>query len=114
MWAGKRGLILKSDTANHKKFRNTCVHGLLFAVFILYPVLSKKCFQLLKCRELPSGWFLVADMSLECFTPEWYSMAAVGAAGVLTVSLGVPLLFTFLLWRKYKAGKLSDEDCQQR
>ena len=40
---------------------------LAFMVFLLYPGMSVKIFQMFKCREFDRGeWYLVADLSIKC------------------------------------------------
>jgi hypothetical protein len=61
------------------------------AAVIGYPAVCMSSFQLFSCVAVDSSHWLVADMTLQCYTPVWWRHA-VGALAVLAVvGLGFPV-----------------------
>ncbi|KAK3284319.1 hypothetical protein CYMTET_8026 [Cymbomonas tetramitiformis] len=70
-----------------------------FAIFFLiyvHPMVSTACFQVFQCdgihfeKETVQYW-LHADRSAECFTPEWFVFMSISIAVIFTFSLGLPV-----------------------
>ena len=73
-------------------------------VFLLYPGLTVKCFQMFKCKELDKGrFFLEADLSVSCDDADYYAFSAISAIFLLLYVVGIPL-GSFMLLRYHRAG----------
>lgn len=71
----------------------------MLAAFLRYPSLSAKMLQVFNCREIHGGWYLVADMDIECYTPVHDTYTSLASLGVLLYPIGIPVSFLFLMLR---------------
>jgi hypothetical protein len=68
-------------------------------LFIAYPSVSVKILRLFRCREVEGTYYLVADMRLECFTPEWWGYGIYGIVMVAVYVVGLPALILSVLYK---------------
>ena len=72
--------------------------SLAFMVFLLYPGMSVKIFQMFKCREFDQKeWYLVADLSIRCYQGMHAVFLLVAVVCVFVFVIGIPLLVFLLL-----------------
>jgi hypothetical protein len=83
-------------------------------IFLMYPGLSVKIFTIFRCVELdPGEYFLVADLSVKCFSGAWNSTAAVAGLCIVVYVIGIPLGTFFILYKKkdiIRHGKPEEKD----
>ena len=76
----------------------THVTACLLVAYVFVPSSTLTLFKFFVCREFADGRaFLEADMSVECYTPEWREHRALVGFG-LAVAIVVPVSFLGLLW----------------
>ena len=83
-----------------KSARERMTTMVVAVVFLLFPGLTVKIFQLFKCTELDSELFvLVADMSMECSMTHgpWKNYATIGLISIIIYVLGIPISSWFIL-----------------
>ena len=80
-----------------------CSKILIFTVFLMYPGIVNRVFRIFKCGEFGSkGTWLMADLSIKCYTPEHMASILWAFVFVGIYVLGIPLLSTFILYRHRK------------
>merc|ERR1719502_2494442 len=77
----------------------THVTACLLVLYVFVPSSTLTIFQFFVCREFADGSaFLEADMSVECYTPEWRAQRALAVFGLVLFPIVVPASFLALLW----------------
>merc|ERR550514_2042041 len=77
----------------------THVTACLLVLYVFVPSSTLTIFQFFVCREFADGSaFLEADMSVECYTPEWRAQRALAIFGLVLYPIIVPASFLALLW----------------
>eukprot|EP00947_MAST-08B_sp_MAST-8B-sp1_P001888 g1888.t1 len=71
-------------------------------VVLLHPSVSGQSFYHFRCRSVNNTWYLMADMSLECYDTMWFGMLVPVVMTILGFAIGMPLLFVRLLWVRRK------------
>ena len=80
---------------SHKKF----IQIALLVAFIVLPFTTTRIFQTFICTEFSDGVSMLnIDLSLECDGPLYDGMFAFAVMQCLIFPIGVPLMFTTLLW----------------
>eukprot|EP00947_MAST-08B_sp_MAST-8B-sp1_P003342 g3342.t1 len=69
-------------------------------VVLLHPSVSGQSFYHFRCRSVNNTWYLMADMSLECYDTMWFGMLAPVVLTILGFAIGMPVLFARLLWAR--------------
>eukprot|EP00947_MAST-08B_sp_MAST-8B-sp1_P006231 g6231.t1 len=81
-------------------------------VVLLHPTISGQAFYLFRCRAVnyeeqggdgggyEAKQYLMADYSLECYDSVWNGMLVLDLFVILGFSLGMPILFARLLWKR--------------
>merc|ERR1719181_1458592 len=71
----------------------------LLLLYIVLPTASLAIFKLFVCtEELADGTsFLKADLSIQCYTPQYKGYATLAAVGILVYPIGIPLYFLYSL-----------------
>jgi len=69
-------------------------------LFMLYPMISQRVFQLFDCHELDSGeaW-LKADYFIDCNSDEHQIFKGIGVLTIIAYPIGIPCTFWLLLWK---------------
>jgi len=92
-----------ADVIPPEKVRNMVWSKLMLLVFIIYPSLCGVLLSVYKCRLIEGKWWMIADLSLECYTTEWLEQAMIALAGILCFPIGVPLwCYTLLSRNRHK------------
>jgi len=65
----------------------------------VYPICSEVILKTFYCTEADGRYFLVADLSKECYTREWLKYAVVAMVGVALYPVGILLYSGSLLFR---------------
>lgn len=87
---------------------------MLFALFLLYPIITQKTLQIFDCRNLgvDGNWYLWMDVRQQCYTETWKTYAILAVGAVLVYAIGIPLgAFLILYTHRHK---LEDERCTAR
>merc|ERR1719181_1087235 len=71
----------------------------LLLLYIVLPTASLAIFKLFVCtEELADGTsFLKADLSIQCYTPQYKGYATLAAFGILVYPIGIPFYFLYSL-----------------
>merc|ERR1719506_2987724 len=71
----------------------------LLLLYVVLPTASLAIFKLFVCtEELADGTsFLKADLSIQCYTPQYKGYATLAAVGILVYPIGIPLYFLYSL-----------------
>eukprot|EP00935_MAST-01C_sp_MAST-1C-sp1_P001728 g1728.t1 len=80
------------------KIKQTCLFVAVYLLLFAYPMVSVKVVELFGCHNVEGTYYLRADYSLECYTPEWKGMAMYAAAFVVTYVVGFPAFVCVKLW----------------
>ena len=107
-WLQHRRDAAKWAAAVKNRLRDT-----FLLVVLLHPTISGTAFYHFRCRAVnyadqraqgSSGYeakqYLMADYSLECYDSAWSGMLALALIVILGFSLGMPILFARLLWKR--------------
>ena len=68
-------------------------------LFIGYPSISVKVLQLFHCVTIDNVSYLIADMRLQCYTPQWSMYAIYGVVMVVLYVVGFPFTIFCVLYR---------------
>jgi hypothetical protein len=81
--------------ATRRKFIKLCI----FAVFLIYPFVSKIVLGMYVCENIAGTRYLVEDFSISCDSQKWKTYAYINPVVVLFWPVGVPLGFLLVLVR---------------
>eukprot|EP00966_Prymnesium_polylepis_P300262 6938743-Prymnesium_polylepis.1 len=71
--------------------------------FITFPIISATAFSAFECEEIEADrYFLIADYSVECSTPEHFAVCALAVFFIALHVIGLPLCFLLLLVRAHR------------
>ena len=116
-WRKSRGRQYSAEawqTIVSHRLRDTCL-----IILLIHPTLSGYAFNFFNCKfveeiggqyELNSRkgyYYMAADYSLRCYDSTYSGMTALAVAVVVLFSLGIPLFFAVVLWRR--RGVLQEE-----
>jgi hypothetical protein len=92
---------------------NTMIQLCFVMIFLLYPTVSRRAFQVFDCHDLDRGesW-LKADYAIDC--NDLGSMQLLGLFFVVVYALGVPCVFFALLRSKAELIQADDADTKER
>ena len=86
-------------TATLKLIVTTCL--------FIYPGMCNKFFTTFKCIELnDNDFFMVADMSVQCYQASWFLWASLAIVGMVLFVVGIPLAILIVLYISKKSGTL--------
>ena len=88
-------------TCMYRPLRDT-----ILLVVLLHPIVSSYTLNVFRCRRVGSKMYLVSDFTLECFDDTWHLMLLPSVLFLVLFSLGTPLFFFFVLWRRRHRGEL--------
>jgi flagellar biosynthesis GTPase FlhF len=71
-------------------------------VFILYPGIGQRIFQVMDCQEISGRFFLRADYAVSCFEGEHFIALFIAIACMFLYVIGIPLGLIIFLGRKRK------------
>jgi hypothetical protein len=74
-------------------------HGLLLVLTAAYPAVAVKCFQTLHCVKIDTRAFIAIDMTLECYTEEWYQWTSFCWIVIIVYIFAFPLVLASFLFR---------------
>lgn len=66
-------------------------------MFLLYPSLLSQMLGILNCREIHGSYYVVADLSVPCYTPTHRAYQVLASLGIVMYVLGIPAGFLFLM-----------------
>ena len=93
-------------------FRSIFLAAAVYLIIFVYPTLSIKIVQALKCHDVEGTRYHVADYSLECSGARYKRHAAYTWVWIVSLVIGFPLwvLFELLKYRKIMLKKEADFD----
>lgn len=97
----------KLDSKGLKRRRRETWRLVIFSLFLVYPSVSASIFALLVCKEIEGVYYLQADFSVQCHTPEWQNNVWVAIIFVFVYPIGIPACILKLL-SKYHRGTKAD------
>jgi hypothetical protein len=72
-----------------------------FGVLLLaYPGISQTLFMMFKCQYVDGVPYLLADMTLQCFTGRWLTFASYAAVMIAVYVVGLPLTVFLILYKR--------------
>ena len=80
----------------------------LFGLFLVYPSLTSTILRVWHCRDINGTQYLVADYRLVCVSSsdvdsKWLGYAMIAGVAFMCYAVGIPLLFSYLLYRNRHA-----------
>ena len=72
---------------------------MFFTLYFLFARVTSSSLRLYNCKEIEGVHYLVADFSIECYTPRWHAYAAANSVFLLLYHVGIPALFFWLMKR---------------
>lgn len=98
-WAGRLRIRIK-----YEQFVDKCQH-LFFSILLLaYVPVSGKVMRLFRCTQVGENYYIMSDLQLQCYTPEYEIYASIAVACVILYVLGIPMFFLIMLMRARNAG----------
>ena len=77
-----------------------------FGLFVIYPFVSEKVFEMLSCRRLgPDESWLETDMGVSCEDAKHADYARLAVAIIVVVIVGVPAVFATALWAETRRNR---------
>lgn len=71
----------------------------IIIILFIYPTICSKVFMTFKCVDVgESGVYMVADMSVKCFSSQWIVWAVVAVGAMLIYVIGIPVVLLLFLW----------------
>jgi len=75
----------------------------MLLLFLIYPGLCTILLSVFKCREIEGKYWMIDDLSLQCYTDDWTSQACVSFLGIIFFPIGVPVwCYTLLARNRHK------------
>jgi hypothetical protein len=71
-------------------------------LFLAYPSISLRVLQTFVCTEVHGEHYLIADVSVRCFTPRWRAMAVYAGVMAAVYVVGLPLYILAILLRLWR------------
>ena len=98
IWSSQRrtiGQVIAAGGADESAYVTANVklqQNLMFAIFMLYPMITTTLFRIPQCREIGDRWFHEEDFSVECDTG-FIGVITFAVVMIVAVPIGVPLIF---------------------
>jgi hypothetical protein len=83
-------MYYKGNPSTQKNMKDQHITAFLGFTFLVYPGLSQVILQIFNCRHIEGDYFLVQDVSVQCFTPDWWNTAAVAFTALVVYCFGIP------------------------
>lgn len=80
------------------RFTEKNIYTVLFFLFFMYPNVARTVIDFFGCRQVGDKYYVITDMRLECYSPQWYVYQVPAGIYVLVFPIGVPLGFLALLY----------------
>eukprot|EP00808_Paulinella_micropora_P005719 g34204.t1 len=94
-----RGEDIEQNPWHTKTARRKFWRMLMFALFLIYPVVSSTVVRLFVCQEVEGVHYLVADYRLECYTDTWWNYAFAGIVLIVIYPIGIPSFITLKVYQ---------------
>ena len=66
---------------------------------MILPSTTSKIFETFICIDVDSEKYLLADLSIKCYTPFWYKGVIYASFMILLYPIGIPIMYLFMLYR---------------
>ena len=105
----KNALIIEEGDEEEEQVRQTsifekCLPLMLKVLFVLYPMVTRVAFNGFPCFNFANGrGWLMADVSIECYTPEYTKVSTLAWIAVIVYPIGLWLFNLLLLLKASKA-----------
>ena len=93
LWA--RGL---NDSELRRTWDSRCLGRVVMILSIAYTPVAEATLGVFSCQEIEGVWYLLDDVSLRCYTPEWYYYRRYAIGSLIVYVLGIPVTF-FIIFR---------------
>ena len=97
-----------SPTLSYYHVSRRPLRDTILLVVLLHPIVSSYTLNVFRCRRVGSKVYLVSDFTLECFDDTWHLMLLPSLLFLVLFSLGTPLFFFVVLWRRHHRGELGN------
>eukprot|EP00736_Rhodelphis_marinus_P006608 Rmarinus@m.3763 len=104
-----KNLLISHVDDDIEKRRDMCIHHIVCFVDVMYLSLTTHSLQPFVCITSPdqgTDW-LVASPDIECGSPEHIGLVFLGIVGLLCYTVGLPVFYSYILYRGYVEGTLS-------
>lgn len=86
-------LIKKCFTSvPEEDFVTFMINKFMIIMFMFYPALCAILLGIFECREIEGVSWLIADLTIECYTSTWATEALVACVGILLLPIGFPVV----------------------
>lgn len=85
---------------HRKKLKLQVWRMCLFALFLIYPLVSRNILQFFVCQKVGNEYYLETDFTIKCFQGEWMVYLGYAVFFVVVFPFGIPAAFLFLVWRR--------------
>eukprot|EP00793_Prasinoderma_coloniale_P001866 PRCOL_00007229-RA len=95
-------LYARGDEARRPRlarFRANVWQNSLFALFLVYPILSATLLRTFHCREVDGVRWLSSDLRLQCDTAAHDEAQVIASIGIALYVVGIPLFFWLIMLR---------------
>jgi hypothetical protein len=98
----------QSEAGGRPSLRTRCtsLHGpaifraSFFVLLLAYPSISLRVLQIYQCVDVDGEHYLLADLSVRCYTQRWLGMAVYSAVMGAVFVVGLPLTISIILFRR--------------
>ena len=100
-WLADRRDMSDDNTARNRRLveRGVFYRLVVFALFLLYPVVSSTVLSFFVCRDVEGESYLVADFTVRCYDSRWYAFLPFALVMVAVYPVGVVLALASALHR---------------
>merc|ERR1711981_1017550 len=80
--------VLDPD-GKHDDYLNSAWNYVQTFLFLIYPILSTVVLNCFSCRQILGDWYIVQDLSTQCYTAEWSKHAILAVVGIILYPVGI-------------------------
>ncbi len=73
--------------------------AVVVGTFLSWPTIVEKTLEIMNCEKIGEKYYLVKDVSIECYDVKHYNYLVVGYLGLILYGIGIPLLGFRLLYK---------------
>jgi len=90
--------VLDPD-GKHDDYLNSAWNYVQTFLFLIYPILSTVVLNCFSCRQILGDWYIVQDLSTQCYTAEWSKHAILAVVGIILYPVGIQV-YTFIILKR--------------
>merc|ERR1712138_297155 len=73
--------------------------AVVVGTFLSWPTIVEKTLEIMNCEKIGEKYYLVKDVSIECYDEKHLNYLIVGYLGLILYGIGIPLLGFRLLYK---------------